>query len=343
LVTGFLGRGLEVDLVLARAEGPLLPSVPRGARTVDLAAGRTFGALFGLTDYLRRERPFGLIAAPAHANIIAAWAKLLARAPTRLVVTAHNTVSLAVRNSPKIQEKIYPLLLRIFHPAADAIVAVSHGVADDLARWAGIPRRRITVIHDPVVTGALDRLKAAPLAHRWFTPGGQPVVLAAGRLAAQKDFHTLLQAFAVLRRQRLARLVILGEGELRGELEAQVRGLGLVTDVDLPGFVDNPYAFMARCGVFVLSSRWEGFGVVLVEAMACGAQVVATDCPNGPAEILEHGRLGRLVPVADAPALAEAMAAAMDRPVPAESLRARALEFSVEAATGRYLQVLGLD
>ena len=342
LADGFLGYGFEVDFALAQAAGPLLRAIPAGARILDLGARRTFSALRPLAAYLRRERPYALIAAPDHANLIAVWAELLAGAGTRVVVTNHVNASLSIRNSPKLQEKLYPQLLRLFQPGAYAIVSVSSGAADDLARLAGIPRQRITVIYNPVVTPDIHSLRAAPLDHPWFAAGQPPVVLAAGRLTAQKDYPTLLRAFVALRGQRPARLIILGEGEQRAELQALIESLDLAADVDLPGFVANPYAFMARCGVFVLPSAWEGFGIVLAEALACGAQVVATDCPSGPAEILENGKYGRLVPVGDAPALAGALAAALDHPLPVEGLLARASSFSVGAATGSYLRVLGL-
>ncbi len=341
LAAGFLERGMQVDFALARAAGPLLASVPADAGVTDLSSGRTLSATLPLAAYLRRTAPFALISAPAHANLVAIWARLLAHVDTRVIATVHNTASQTVRNSRKLQERLYPFLLRLFQPAAYAIVAVSAGAADDLARLAGIPRRRLAVIHNPVVSARIDGLKSATVSHPWFAAGGPAVILAAGRLTAQKDYPTLLRAFSILRRQRPCRLVILGEGELRGGLQALAASLGIAADVDLPGFVDNPYAFMSRCGVFVLSSAWEGFGNVLVEAMACGSQVVSTDCPSGPAEILENGRYGRLVPVGDAQALAGAMAASLDHPLPAGGLRERAATFSIEAAAGRYLQAMG--
>jgi glycosyltransferase involved in cell wall biosynthesis len=173
-------------------------------------------------------------------------------------------------------------------------------------------------------------------------PGAPPVILAVGRLTLQKDFPTLIRAFARLRARRSARLVILGEGELRDELEALVAELGLTADVALPGFVDNPFSWMRGSALFVLSSAWEGFGNVLVEAMACGTPVVSTDCPSGPAEILENGKWGRLAAVGDAEALARAIAEALDDPNPPD-VRARAAFFSVERSVDAYLAILGVS
>jgi glycosyltransferase involved in cell wall biosynthesis len=341
LATSFLGRGLEVDFVLAKSEGPLLADIPPEAGLVDLSAGRTLSALLPLARYLRRERPYAMISAPDHANLVAVWAGMLSGNLTRVVITHHIHPSTSRRNTPKLQEQLYPALLGLFQRRATSIVAVSTGVADDLARLARIPRRRIQVIYNPVVSAGMEAQAAAPCEHPWFDAGQPPVLLAAGRLSVQKDYPTLLRAFARLRSTRAARLVILGEGELRPDLLALAQELGLAADVDLPGFV-KPYSYMARCKAFVLASTWEGFGIVLVEAMACGTQVVSTDCPSGPAEILENGKYGRLVPVGDAQALAQAIAAALDDPYPVEMLRQRARAFSVDAAADKYLDLLNL-
>jgi glycosyltransferase involved in cell wall biosynthesis len=342
LAGGFLQRGLEVDFVLVRAEGPLLQAVPSGARVIDLSARRTLAALLPLAAYLRREKPYALIAAPDHANLVALWANQLSGSRSRLVLTTHNFLSIVVRRARKVQESLYPLLLRLFYKYAFALVAVSAGAADDLAHLTGIRREHIRVIHNPVALPDPAALRAASPGHPWFAEGEPPVILAAGRLTAQKDYPTLLRAFASVRSRRPARLVILGEGEERARLLELAAELGIRADVDLPGFTDHPYPLMARCRVFVLSSAWEGFGIVLAEALACGAQVVATDCPSGPAEILEGGKYGRLVPVGDVDALANAIEAALDQPFPIEKLRARARSFSVETVTDQYLRLLGL-
>jgi len=343
LAQGFVEHGLQVDFVLVRAEGTFLQAVPSQAGVVDLSARRTLSALPALAAYLHRERPYALIAAPDHANLVALWANRLAGGRCLTVLTVHNTLSTVIRHTRKIQEHLYPFLLRLFQKSAHAIVAVSGSVADDLARLTGIPRKRITVIYNPVVNPGIDSLKTAPLDHPWFAKRSVPVVLAAGRLTVQKDYPTLLRAFAMLRQRRPARLVILGEGAQLGELKSLANDLAIAPDVDMPGFADNPYAFMSRCAVFVLSSAWEGFGIVLVEALVCGAQVVATDCPSGPADILENGRYGRLVPVGDHVAMAEAIETALDHPLPSEALQARARAFSVDIATEKYLDALGLS
>jgi len=201
----------------------------------------------------------------------------------------------------------------------------------------------VQVIYNPVVTDQLLAKAAAPLDHPWFVPGSPAVILSAGRLTAQKDYPTLLRAFARLTAGREARLIVLGEGEARGSLEALARDLGVADQIFFASFVENPFAYMARADLFVLSSAWEGHPNVIVEAMACGTPVVSTDCPSGPAEILDNGKYGRLVPVGDADDLSAAMAATLDAPPKAESLRARARMFHANAAAGAYLAALGLE
>jgi glycosyltransferase involved in cell wall biosynthesis len=199
---------------------------------------------------------------------------------------------------------------------------------------------QIRVIYDPTVTPQMARQASLPSGHPWLDAKDRPVVLGLGNLIAIKDFETLIRAFARLRETQPAHLVILGEGPERGKLEQLARQLGVAADVDLPGFIANPYPFLARTDVFVLASRVEGLSNAIIEALACGCPVVSTDCPSGPSEVLEHGRYGRLVPVGDDAALATAIDASLrNRPDP-DALRHRAASFSMERTTESYLQLL---
>jgi glycosyltransferase involved in cell wall biosynthesis len=224
---------------------------------------------------------------------------------------------------------------------------VSRELGDDLADVTGIPRERITAIYNPVVGPQVERLAAETVDHPWFAPGEPPVVLGVGRLSGQKDFPSLVRAFARVRRRRSARLVIFGNAqgaakteERRAELARLAADLGVGEDFDAPGFTNNPFAYMARAALFVLSSRYEGFGNVLPEAMACGCPVVSTNCRAGPSEILDGGRFGPLVPVGDVAALADAMERVLEAPLPADALKARARQFSVDRAVRGYLDAL---
>ncbi|HEY8196476.1 MAG TPA: glycosyltransferase [Gemmatimonadales bacterium] len=338
LAQGFAALGVPTDLVTASARGQLVGQTPAGVRLVDLKSPRTILGLPGLVAYLRRERPAAIIAFMDHAGIIALMARRLSGIPTRVICTVHNTITAAAPSSTNLRSRLMPRFLRAFYPSAEAVVAVSHGVAKGFSDATGFPLGRIQVIYNPVITTDMIAAGTGEPGHSWLLDGGPPVVLGVGRLTPQKDFVTLIRAFARVRQQRPARLLILGEGEERSALQGLVRELGLDSDVALPGFVAGAHACMARAAVFVLSSAWEGLPTVLIEALAVGAQVVATDCPSGPREILRGGELGRLVPPGDVPALAEgilgALASSAPR-VPLSELR----EYTPEIATQAYLHL----
>jgi len=253
-----------------------------------------------------------------------------------------NNVSTIQQKSRKLQEKIYPSLVWLLQRYANVFIAASNGVAGDLKRAAHIPAEKIRVVYNPIYRAEMEELMLPPVDHPWFGEGQPPIVLTAGRLVEQKDYPTLLRAFAGLRGQRPAHLVILGEGKLLPELKALAAALNIAEEVNFAGFDPNPYRYMARCSVFVLSSAWEGFSNVVAEALACGAQVVSTDCNSGPAEILENGSYGQLVPVGDNAALANAIAKALDHPLPKDSLRQRGRSFTARTAAEQYLEAVGI-
>ena len=241
-----------------------------------------------------------------------------------------------LHESLSVESYRFRLRVRYLFSGATHFVAVSQGVSDSLANAVGVPREKITTIYNPVVTPDLDD-KAVEIAdHPWFRDDGAPVLLAVGRLEKEKDYPTLIRAFARLAARRSCRLIILGEGSQRTETEGLIEEFKLTDRVSLPGWVENPFAFMARASLFVLSSRWEGLPTVLVEAMACGCPCVSTDCPSGPAEILQDGEFGVLVPVGDSEALAEAMERVLDDPPDRRLLQQRAAYFSADRAVAAY-------
>ena len=280
--------------------------------------------------YVDRERPHALLAMLIPQMAAATMAARAARRRVRIVGVVHN----AMRGGQWLDHA------RRSCPGIDATVGVSRGVTGVLAEAVGVPAGRVHTVYNPVVSAGLVRDAHRPAGHPWLDRPGPPVVLAAGRLVGQKDFPTLLAAFAGVLARRPARLVVLGEGRLRPTLAARAGELGISGHTDFPGFVQNPYAFMAKAGVFALSSANEGLGNVLIEAMACGCPVVSTACAYGPDEILEDGRWGELVPVGDAKALSEAMVRALDRPPPREALRKRASDFGVDQAVTCYEELL---
>ena len=307
LADGIAARGYPIDLVLARAEGPFMNAIPDSVRLVDLKAARVISSTPALVRYLHREQPRALLSI-LYANIIAVWARRYAGLPERVILGEHNTLSSVVRGDNDVRWNIYPTLARWFYPWADGIIAVSAGVADDLAKITKIARERIDVIYNPIVTQELfDKSKVFP-DHPWFKMGEPPVLLAVGRLTEQKAFDVLIRAFARVIENHRVRLMILGEGEERPPLEALVKEYGLEEDICMPGFVPNPYAYMAHAAAFILSSRWEGLPTVVIEAMALGVPIISTDCPSGPREILQDGKYGKLVPVDDPIALGDMIA-----------------------------------
>src|SRR5262245_43972551 len=353
LAGGFAARGHRVDLLAIRPRGELRDALAPGVRLVPLGGAltrlpmvsgskrrRALAAVPALARYLRAERPDALVATSHSTNVAASVAGRLVRRPTRVVLRFDSQLSRSPRLAGTRMQRRRERRARRYFPWADAWVAISEGVADDAARVAGIPRARIAAIHNPVVTEELLRRARAPVDDAWLTPGRPPVVLGVGRLVAQKDFATLVRAFAQVRARREARLLVLGEGPERAGLERLASELGVGADVRFAGRVPDAPAYMARAAVFALSSAWEGFGRVVVEALAVGCPVASTDCPSGPREILAGGAYGPLVPVGDAEALAGAIASLLERPPPRERLLERAQAFTLERGVERYLEVL---
>ena len=377
LAGALAARGHGVELLVCRPSGALQDQVPRDVEVVALGepaawSGRmlalkgdpgglgttlggivlsprpspTLGYLRSLAAALEARRPYALFAATTHMNVEAVLARRLAKVGTRLIVSERNAFrgGHLQRGWPAL---FLPAVVRRAYGQADAMVAVSDGVADDLAAWSGLPRARIATIYNPVVTPELIAMQREAIDHPWFQPGAPPVVMSAGRLGRSKDFPTLIRAFARVRRARPARLVIFGKGKSEAKtaksiaaLQALAASLGVGEDVALPGFVANPLAYMARAATFALSSINEGLPGVLIQALACGCPVVSTDCPSGPAEILAGGRYGRLVPPGDDQALAEAIIATLEAPPPLGLLRERAGFFTVERAVAQYERLM---
>jgi glycosyltransferase involved in cell wall biosynthesis len=339
LAGAFADTGVAVDLVLASPHGSYRAEVPRRVRVVDLHRGRVATSFPLLVGYLRRRRPRSLLSTLEHANVVALLARRFVP-DLRVVVREANTIA-AERQADVGLGRTMLWWMRRTYPTADGVVAVSEGVAADLVREVGVPYEKVHIIYNPVLTARVWAGAREPIEHPWFAPGEPPVILGVGRLAPQKRFDTLIRAFARARRRVACRLVLLGEGESRDELEALARELGVSDAVALPGFVSNPFAFMARAGAFVLSSSHEGLPNVLIQALALGTPVVSTDCPSGPNEILDGGRWGTLVAVGDVDGMSDAVVQAVGRnrrPPQAEWVE----RYEPRAVAQQYLHVLGL-
>lgn len=340
-------RGHSVDLVLAHATGPYLDRVPAGVRVVDLGCRRVATALLPFARYLRQVQPIAVHAAIDHTNVIALLARALVRltcgTDTRVVVSVHTSLSVFLSLSNglvRARAAMVGAIARFAYRLADEVIAVSAGVADDVARTLHLPRERIRVIYNAALTENPAEQGLAPLGPVPIALEGRPFLVTAGRLTPSKDFPNLLKALALLRRRRDVALLILGEGPEKAAIEALVAQLGLEHDVWLAGFQGNPYRFFSRAAVFVLPSRREGLPTVLIEAMACGCPIVSTDAPHGPREILADGRYGHLVPMADPAALAEAIGRMLDQPTPPPLLEERLAAFATDTIVEAHLESL---
>jgi len=338
VIRELIKRGLSVDLLLAKREGWYVDLVPDRARVITLDAPNTVMCARPLYDYVVRESPDALLAT-LNANAAALLAKKFGRLRIRTVVRFASTFSAEYKNAG-VEHRLVLRVTKHLFASADAVIAVSLAAAEDLRKAVPKAASKIRCIYNPVVGPEIAEQAKLPAGHPWLEDSSLPVILTVGRLIAEKDHITLLQAFSKVTKRRPARLLILGEGPNRDKLLSVAAELGIAERVDLPGFRTNPYAFMARARVFVLSSLLEGLPAVLIEAMACRTPVVSTDCPSGPAEILEGGKWGPLVPVGDSDAMAEAILTAMDRPGNGASLEKRAKEFSVGSSVDRYLEAL---
>lgn len=337
LASGLAKRGVAVDLVVSSFTGELVQQVPAGARVIDLGGHRTLRSIPSLIRYLRNERPTSLLSAMNHANVAAVWSAKLAGYSGRVVLAEH--IHLPDSRYSNWQ-RAFNLAIRVSYPLAARVVAVSNGVKQSLIDNAQVAQRLIEVIYNPVLSDDFSRSSRQsrpPL----MSVDGTPVMIGMGRLEPQKNFRLLLKAFALLRKSRKAQLIILGEGSERAALEGLVSELGLQEDVHLPGFVNDPFNYLAHADAFVLSSDWEGLPTVLIEALALGTPVVSTDCTSGPQEILNSGEFGRLVPVGDVTTLAAEMAATLDEPF-APAPTSWLEQFSEGVATTKYMEALGL-
>lgn len=342
LVEEFVRRGYRIDLLLIRAEGEHLRTLPEGVNVVRLGVQHTLASVLPLARWLRQNRPPVLLVAKDRAGRAALWARRLSGVDTRIAIRLGTNLSAALAGRGWLRRVTRTLPMRWSYRMAERVIAVSHGVAEDTARVTGMPSKHISVAHNPVITPRLLALAEENITHPWFDSREAPVILGAGRLTRQKDFPTLIRAFAQARAARPCRLIILGDGGQRNELLALAAELGVADDVDLPGFAANPYAWMRAADLFALSSLWEGSPNVLTEAMACGTPVVATDCPSGPRETLQDGRFGPLVPMGDDGALGQAILDTLAKPPSPETLTAAVADFAVARSADEYLDILGL-
>ncbi|MDR3529386.1 MAG: glycosyltransferase [Rhodopila sp.] len=337
----FRRHGVDVTLVLHRLRGQLLDQVPVGLRVVDLNTSRTLLDIPRLVHFLRTEKPDILLSNLDLNNVAALLAKGLGFSRTKVVICQHNPISSSFTACENWLYRYVGLSYRVLSPLISRAVAVSGGVAEELGGVAGLPKDRILTINNPVVGPDFQARSNENADHPWFHEPHRPVFVTAGRLVTQKDHETMIRALSIHRQRFDSRLIVLGTGPLHDALRDLVVRLDLAASVDFLGFRSNALPFFRQADAFLLSSRCEGFGNVIVEALGCGTPVISARCEHGPAEILDNGRYGVLVKQQDPKALAEAMdqVATLRERFPAELLRRRAAEFSYSACASRYMAV----
>jgi glycosyltransferase involved in cell wall biosynthesis len=332
--------GWQVDVVFGRPAGPYRGNVDPRANIVDLNVDRLRSMVRPMHGYMRRHKPDVVLSALTPCDLVMLFGRMLLGWKARLIISIQNHPVEVGRQGERRLDRLWPFFIRHFYGRADCVLGISSGVADAAAKLLGVDTSKVPVIPNPVIAPGFKQMLQEEPEHPWFHDGGAPVVLAAGRLTKQKDYPTLFRAFQLLRQRRLARLLVIGDGEERKDLEKLAQDLGISEHLAMPGFIRNPYCWMKRAHLFVLSSRWEGFANVVAEALACGVPVVSTDCPSGPGEILNGGVFGRLVQVGDANALAQAMDESIGVPVQPDKHVARGMEYSVSNIAPRYVEII---
>ncbi len=344
LVNALSDEGICVDLVLNSNPKSETDLFHKNVRIINFESGTFIGKVYSLTRYIEREGPELIICDSnlEKTNRIAALSKILSNNKVKLVFRIGITLTELMRQRNFINRFLFHRSIRLTFPYADLIVANAQGVALDVRQLTGIPLEKIKVLKNTTVSNAIGKKAEESIEHPWFKPGAPPVVLGVGRLRRKNDFVTLLRAFAKVREHKESRLVILGDGSERGKLLSLAEELGILDSIDLPGFAANPFAYMRRASLFVLSSLFEGSPNSLIEALAVGTPVVATDCHSGPREILQDEKFGPLVPVGDVDAMAKAMLETLENPPDRDFLKSAADPYRTENCTRAYLQALGI-
>lgn len=334
------GKPGRIDLVLARAEGEFLAEIPNNVRIFDLNTFHvdrlrgSISLLRPLVKYFKTEKPDWVVSNLRSYNVIAVLAKILARSSAKLILVEHISIKETFDRT-----WLLPWLMRLLYPFSDRVITVSRHMKFQLEKAIGLSSSHVEVIYNPVISSNLIEHAKASVNHPWFTPTQPPVILAVGRLESHKDFAMLIKAFAKLRQNQEARLVILGAGNQYRQLSQLIQKLGIEKDAALLGFTQNPYAYMSKASLFALSSRSEGLPTVLIEAMALRLPIVATNCETGPEEILDGGRYGWLVDVGDVNAMAQAMSNVLEgeqKPIDQSWLQ----QFTVKTAAEKYWTLL---
>lgn len=330
--------GYSVSLLIFKNNGDLANDICKEIEVIELHINRSSFAIFKLINFFRKNQVC-FISSYSYLSILSIIANIITFKKSQIFVCEHTTLTQMNKAKSNYKNKIVNFLMRMFYPLADGIIAVSSGVADDLSKAIDIPRKKIKVLYNPLDINFISKMSQNSPSHRWLLNKKQPLILGIGRLDIAKNFTLLINAFSKITDQTDANLLILGEGDLRLELEQEIKKLQLSERCELMGYISNPYCYLKNADIFVLSSNVEGFSLVIVESLACNTPVISTDCPSGPNEILEDGKWGTLVPMNDVEILSVAMLEALRSPN-TKNLQERAKEFDVKIVTQRYIDYL---
>lgn len=347
LIKYFIKKNYKVDLVIIDLKGGLISQIPAEVNLIDLNRKKAHFSIFAMRKYLKENNPDYLISAKERNNVLSYYSIKFAGVNTKLIASVRTQLELEYNRKMSIKSKIlkfidYSMAKHIYDDI-DYLVAVSKGVKDNLKSFFNLKRNDIKVIYNPVVTEDIDLLKDEEVHHKWFNNEQIKVVIGVGRLSPPKNFLMLLKAFSkAVNENNNLRLAILGDGptSIKNELEEYISKNNLNNKVDLLGFVENPYKYVNKASIFVLSSSWEGFGNVVAEALAVGTPVVSTNCPSGPEEILDDGKYGSIVPVNDHERLAEEILNTLSTSIDSKELIKRSKKFSVEESARGYLDII---
>jgi len=340
LANGFIAAGIKVDILVNAKPHTPLSYVPLDPKINVINHGyHKYQAFGSLLRYLKEQKPTALLTAGHRYNTMGAWANKISKADTKIFLSMHENLSASCKRLGPFKQAFRHYSVRSLFAQTNGVISVSQGVGDDLVRL-GLPPNKSQVIYNPIADDQLIAQSKAAIDHPWFTTKTHPIILGVGRLEEQKDYPTLIKAFAVVHKQLDAKLVILGEGRERATLQTLINELKLQDAITLLGHVDNPFSYMKQSDLFVLSSVREGFGNVIAEALAIGCPVVSTDCPSGPNEILANGQFGMLVPMQSPEALGQAILSTLKAPLPSDTLRQRGSTFSVSSSVQHYLDYM---
>ena len=306
LANNFSSRHFDVDLVVNRFKGHYCDDVSPLVNIVELKVSNSRYAIIGLIKYIKNNKPDRLLSTLFHANIVSILACLFTHSRSICFIRQENVTKEILKNNT-LAGKLYYLLTKLLYPLAQGFIGISKGVVDDFVNRGIVSKNRAFIVHNPAITNDIKFLMKEPLNHPWLNEGYYTFINV-GRFNVAKNQDMLIRSFKHVNREvSNTRLILVGDGELRGELINLTNNLGLNNCIDFVGRKKNPYSWMYNADCFTFSSNWEGFGNVLVEALYCCGNVISTDCPSGPSEILDNGKYGILVPVGDEQKLAEAM------------------------------------